>query len=86
MGNAGGQRPQFLDGLDLAHFGNQFLQRLDGHVLGLVREIRLKLQLRHGENYRPERAKSLVPRISVTGLERAQVHRASLPQRIVGSK
>ena len=86
MRDAGGQRPQFLNCLDLAHFGDQFLQRLNRHVLGLVREIRLEFQLRHREDHRPEPAKCLVPRISIAGLERAQVHRARLTQTAVASK
>ena len=76
MRDAGGQRPQFLDGLDLAHLGDQLLQRLNCHILSLVWEIRLKFQLRHREGHRPEPAKCLVPRLSVARLERTQVHAA----------
>ena len=71
--NAGHERFQFLNRLHPRHHFDQFLQRLDGHVLHVTGKKRLELRLRRPKRRRPQPAKRLVPRRRIAALERLEI-------------
>src|SRR5208282_1149867 len=86
MGDAGYKGLKLLNRFQTPHLLDERFQRFDGHILDFCREIRLELGLGGRESHGPEPVKCIVPRSSIVGLERAQVHGASLPQMAFASK
>jgi hypothetical protein len=62
MRDAGRQRLEFLDRLDLAHLFHQGLQRFNRHIFDFIGKEWLEFQLRHRKDRRPESTRTPRPK------------------------